>query len=325
MASKSELDGVVVKEKTGFFRRTRSYLLEYVLYHTFLIVLLTYIAYTFYALFWAVAGKQLNAELIEANIWFIAGSFVFVPLTYIVYTRTRWEEVRHEARLKQPLRIAITYIQLIIGLMTGITFALITFINLIRFVVGFTDAGSLLTLVAPSAINAVIMGVVVFDILSHRPRRSIKLFRPIFFSICIVATAILLALTAIFGRAGAYDRQTMRDLKAISEKINEKHSYGDEVETDLAKLDLSEDIIARSKERGYKLEKDSNSTGYESTYQSSRYTSPYYKLCATFKRSTTGTVYEVATGVSDSSYAGSVFDVNSEHPAGEYCYRMYAS
>lgn len=297
-------------ENPGFFRRTRLYLLEYVLYHSFLIVLLSYIAYTIYALFWVIAGKDLNSGLVEASVWFMAGSFVFIPLTYIVYTRTRWEEVRHTARLKQGLRVAITYTQLIIGLMAGITFALIMFINLIRFIVGLTDGSSLLTLVLPSAIMTGITAMVVFDILSKKSRRGLTIFRPIFFGICILASIILLVLTAVFGRSGAYDRQTMKDLVAITESIKDEYSYGEEIDSDLSKLDLPEGVAERAAERGYEIKPVSSPT---SSF-SSRFDRGYYDLCATFKNSNSGSY--------DSNYRLPYLSVNQAHPAGHYCFEL---
>lgn len=311
MAEQIENSTSTQQVKRGFFRRTRVYLLEYVIYHCFLIVLLGYIAYTFYALFWAISGGSFSADLVEANIWFLAGSFVFVPLTLIAYTRTRWEEVTYPARLKQGLRVAITYIQLIFGIISGITFALIALINLFRFVVGTTDASTLLTHAIPSAIMTAVMVFVTFDILTHQARRSLKLFRPVFFAVCLIASIILLIMTAYYGRTGRHDLQTMKDLKAISLAINDSYDYQQSaVETDLAKLNLDSGILSRAEERNYQIK---NVESYnDSSYRSSR----SYQLCADFQ-------HEVSSGRSYSSYYSSL-DIDSNHGSGNYCFSLYA-
>lgn len=301
-------------KKTGFLKRTRVYLLEYVLYQVFLVILLGYIAYTVYALFWVLSGNQLYPALVEASVWFLSGSLVFIPLTYITYTRTRWEEIRNKARFTEGLRVAITYVVLIVGLIVGITFALIASINLIRFIVGLTDFSSVITLVAPSALMTVITAAVVFDVLSKRPRRSIKLFRPFFFGVCVLATGVLLVLTAIFGRTGAYDLQTMKDLQRISVAINSEHSYGEEVETDIAQLQVPSDVLTRAKERSYSITPTTNDNA-KSSYSTA---SSYYKLCAVFKNATDADIQY------DQQYGRSSLSLNAPHSAGTYCFKMYA-
>lgn len=306
---KSEPDG------RGFFRRTRLYLLEHVLYHAFLIMLLTYISYTFFALFWSLAGKPLNADLAEANIWFLAASFVFVPVTYVLYTRTKWEEVAYPARLRQTLRVVIMYIQLVVGIIAGVTFALIALINLIKFIAELTDFSAVITLVIPSAIMTLIVTFVTLDILSRNAKRSLNLFRPVFFGVCLLASLILLIMTAVYGRGNSHDLQTMRDLRTISEAVNREFDYQDRIlETDLNRLGLDRNLLNRAEERNYEIKR---TTSYDRDKEYS-YRSDY-QLCADFQKESLPT-----SGSRNYDYARGTISLSDYHSSGNYCFKLYA-
>lgn len=314
------------ESKRSFWRRTRLYLLEYCLYQVFLVILLSYIAYTFYSLFWGVAGKPFNLSLVQANVWFMAGGFVFAPVAYLLHTRTRWEEVTHPARHAQGLRQAIMYIQLVVAIIAGLTFLLVGVINLLRVAVGLTDTSTLLTIAIPSLINAVITTIVILDIFTKQSRRSLKVFRPIFFGVCILVNIILLVITMGYGRSARYDLTTMRDLKTIHDQVLEKYYESGQLTTDLQKLDLADEIEQRAAQRQYTVTvtNSRSNTKDQTAYGSGsgqRGGGGYYygddtryELCATFR--------DKVDGVSQSPYN---FAVEASHGSGYQCFEMVAN
>ncbi len=335
------------KNKRNFFSRTKFYLFEYTSMQVSNLWLGASFSIVIFSLFSVVSGNSRASDIVETLAWIFGIILVFAPISITLYARTSGEEEVHPARLHQRFRKFVFYVMLTIVVISAVSFLIAAIYAASRVAFGLGETKSLVSVALPSLLTLALYAYfIVFVIKGTVVPPKLRKFNIVAFSVLCTFMLLLVAGTAVVsGRDVTHDKKIVKDLESTSTAINQEYKNSGKLPVNIESLASlsSSDIKAKFKSGEYTYEQTNRNTYYDQPVElqddlNSSSTSPdtgsgtdssmpsaylegSYKLCATFKTSTSYDDVVYTNYAPDYSYNDGRFDY---HQKGKDCFTLYA-
>lgn len=260
-------------------------------------------------------GKYLNeaeatsSNYDQMNLWALSMVLVILPLTILLYMRTRTEELDRFSVANTKLRRFFLYTFMLGMLGAAVVFAVIAVYSLQSIAFGAVEVSDTLLLQAiPATIAAAVHAYIFRTFMRPNTVVHIKEFAATMGVVGFILFAALLLMSSLQARNSLVDDRTSKDLKTISIKVDDYYRENGKLPSELSQLGLDKSVLRRGEKHDYTY---TTRTGYS------------YKLCATFRATGIGGEdSDTLLSAERAIYPAPTTNNFYAHDKGKYCFEL---